>query len=153
MNVEFRKVQDNDFSQWCELYLDYSAGWGENITKDRLNEEWELVTKNNSIICLVGVNDNDVPVSFATVITSPCTYSRRLTGYIQDLYVSLDYRCQSIGKNMVRHIHKMANDNGWYELTWKTRPDNLSAQKMYDKMASQSDWIYYVLPCNMEVSA
>ncbi len=150
MNIECRDITDVDYTQWCRFYADYAKDWKEDISQTRLDGIWNMIARDKSVWGVVSLNHDKVPTGFALIIEYPCTYSRRQVGYIQDLYVSPEYRRKEAGKTMMEYIYNEAKKKGLHELTWKTTQNNSAAQAMYDKIAHKSSWVHYELQCFSE---
>ncbi len=69
------------------------------------------------------------------------------TVLMNDLYVDEAVRGEGIGRALIEASADVARERGAHHLEWSTRPDNVTAQRLYDSTgASKSTWIEYELP-------
>ncbi|MEX2107772.1 MAG: GNAT family N-acetyltransferase [Solirubrobacterales bacterium] len=68
------------------------------------------------------------------------------TVLMNDLYVDEAARGQGIGRALIEASAEIARNRGAHHLEWSTRPDNTTAQRLYDSTgAEKSTWIEYEL--------
>jgi GNAT superfamily N-acetyltransferase len=69
------------------------------------------------------------------------------TVLMNDLYVDANRRHQGIGRALIEASAQVARERGAHHIEWSTRPDNETAQRLYDSAgAERSEWIEYELP-------
>jgi ribosomal protein S18 acetylase RimI-like enzyme len=69
------------------------------------------------------------------------------TVLMNDLYVDEAVRDEGVGRALIEASAEAARERGAHHLEWTTRPDNTTAQRLYDSTgASKSTWIEYELP-------
>jgi GNAT superfamily N-acetyltransferase len=69
------------------------------------------------------------------------------TVLMNDLYVDGSSRGEGIGRALIEACTSVARERGAHRLEWATAPDNVTAQRLYDKTgAERSEWIEYELP-------
>jgi GNAT superfamily N-acetyltransferase len=69
------------------------------------------------------------------------------TVLMNDLYVRKEDRGQGIGRALIEVSAAVARERGAHHLEWSTRPDNVTAQRLYDSTgAERTTWIEYELP-------
>jgi GNAT superfamily N-acetyltransferase len=68
------------------------------------------------------------------------------TVLMNDLYVDEGSRGQGIGRALIEASAEVARERGAHHLEWATAPNNVTAQRLYDKTgAERSSWIEYEL--------
>lgn len=68
------------------------------------------------------------------------------TVLMNDLYVDPAVRGEGVGRALIEACADVARQRGAAHLEWATRPDNTTAQRLYDSTgASSSTWIEYEL--------
>ena len=68
------------------------------------------------------------------------------TVLMNDLYVDEGGRGQGVGRALIEASAAIARERGAHHLEWATAPDNVTAQRLYDKTgAERSEWIEYEL--------
>jgi GNAT superfamily N-acetyltransferase len=68
------------------------------------------------------------------------------TVLLNDLYVAQSHRREGVGRALIEASAKVARERGAHHLEWATKPDNVTAQRLYDSIgAERSEWIEYEL--------
>lgn len=63
--------------------------------------------------------------------------------YLQDLYVDESARGKGAGRRLIEQVYAHADRHGMANVYWTTQTTNLSAMKLYDKVARKTDFIKY----------
>lgn len=90
---------------------------------------------------------NGKPAGFAVWFYSYSTWQARDGLYLEDLYVSPDYRGSGAGKLLLKHLAKVAVDKGCGRFEWSVLDWNEPAIRVYDAIGAepQNEWIRYRL--------
>ena len=88
-----------------------------------------------------------VPVGFAVWFFNYSTWQARNGLYLEDLYVSPDYRGSGAGKLLLKHLARRAVDKGCGRFEWSVLDWNAPAIRVYDAIGAepQTEWIRYRL--------
>ncbi|MGB2953759.1 MAG: GNAT family N-acetyltransferase [Gaiellaceae bacterium] len=88
-------------------------------------------------------------VGFATVFWCWATTSAERIGIMNDLYVAPEARGSGVAEALIEACRAECARQGARKLTWQTAPDNLRAQRVYDRIgASKELWLDYWLPAD-----
>lgn len=87
------------------------------------------------------------PVGFALFFRSFSTFLGRTGLYLEDLYVKPDHRGRGIGKRLLTHLAKLAEERGYGRMEWAVLNWNRPAIDFYERMGamSLSEWTTYRL--------
>ena len=86
-------------------------------------------------------------VGFACLHWRLDTVAAREVVCLHDLYVVPEQRASGVGRALLEASAGVARSRGASALVWSTAPDNLTAQRLYDRTgASRSEWFEYDLP-------
>lgn len=90
---------------------------------------------------------NGKPAGFAVWFYSYSTWQAKNGLYLEDLYVSPDYRGSGAGKLLLKHLAKVAVDKGCGRFEWSVLDWNEPAIRVYDAIGAepQNEWIRYRL--------
>ena len=66
-------------------------------------------------------------------------------GFLDDLFVTPEYRGQKIGEKLINRIKEISKSKGWNLIRWITRDDNTRAKSLYDRVAEKTTWDLYEL--------
>lgn len=87
------------------------------------------------------------PVGYAFLFETYSTFLARPTLYLEDLFVHPDYRRRGIGKALLAHCIRLANDRGCGRMEWTCLDWNKHAQSVYEGLGAKhmSEWYLYRL--------
>lgn len=96
-----------------------------------------------ALICSVGGK----PAGFALYFFNFSTWLGKSGLFLEDLYVSPDYRGSGAGKALLKHLAKLAVDRGCGRFEWNVLDWNKPAINFYESFGAQpqSEWIGYRL--------
>ncbi|MDP3847518.1 MAG: GNAT family N-acetyltransferase [Pseudomonas sp.] len=88
---------------------------------------------------------DDQPIGYAVYFFSYSTWLGRKCLYLEDLYISPSQRGAGAGKQLLRHLAKVACDSGCGRLEWSVLDWNTPAIKFYQSLgaAPQDEWVRY----------
>jgi GNAT superfamily N-acetyltransferase len=86
-------------------------------------------------------------VGFATIYWSWATTSAERIGVMNDLYVAAEARGSGAAEALIEACRAECARRGAGKLTWQTAPDNLRAQRVYERVGARKErWLDYWLP-------
>ncbi|MGY6028938.1 N-acetyltransferase family protein [Phytobacter sp. AG2a] len=100
-------------------------------------------SKTEALICEI---DGKI-AGYAVFFTSYSTWLGRNGIYMEDLYISPDFRCQGAGKALLKHIAQCAVQRKCGRLEWSVLDWNQPAIDFYLSIGAlpQSEWVRYRL--------
>ena len=93
---------------------------------------------------------DETPVGYMLFYKTFSTFKSRPGIYLEDLFVSTEFRRRGIGKAMLEFVIKYATDNMFHKVEWYVNNKNTKAITFYDQMgAIRMDYksIYYIKTC------
>jgi len=66
-----------------------------------------------------------------------------LNCYLQDLFTDENMRGQGVAHQLIEEVYKRAQAAGPHRVYWQTQANNLTARKLYDKVAENNGFIVY----------
>lgn len=87
------------------------------------------------------------PAGFAIWFFNYSTWQARNGLYLEDLYISPDYRGSGAGRLMLRHLARIAVEKGCGRFEWSVLDWNAPAIRVYQAVGAepQDEWIRYRL--------
>ncbi|MDX3972702.1 GNAT family N-acetyltransferase [Shinella sp.] len=87
------------------------------------------------------------PAGFAVWFMSYSTWQAKNGLYLEDLYVTPDHRGAGVGKMLLRHLARLAIEEGCGRFEWSVLDWNTPAIRVYDAIGAepQSEWVRYRL--------
>ena len=100
-------------------------------------------TTANAVIC---TSDGE-PIGFALYFLNFSTWLGKYGLYLEDLYISPNYRGTGAGKRLLRYLAELAVENNYGRFEWSVLDWNEPAIKFYESIGAkaQSEWVGYRL--------
>ena len=146
MTATVRRVKDNEFFTWLDLYSGYGEFYEIPLTDEKALLVWSWITDSgHELEAYFAVDESDQPVGLAHVreFTRPLDGSRGL--YLDDLFVAQDARGAGAGTAILNALRDRARDQGLSVVRWVTAKDNETARRVYDQVAEKTKWVTYDL--------
>ena len=92
--------------------------------------------------CLLAFAGEGTPAGFAIFFTNYSTFLARPGLYLEDLFVSPEFRGRGIGKALLLHLARLANQRGCGRMEWSVLDWNQPAIEFYESIGAErkSDW-------------
>ncbi|MFI5060260.1 MAG: GNAT family N-acetyltransferase [Actinomycetales bacterium] len=146
MTARVRRVEDNEFFTWLDLYAGYGEFYKTPLTDEKALLVWSWITdKNHELEAYFALNDEGEPIGLAHVrpFARPLDGTRGL--YLDDLFVAPDARGDGAGKAILEALRDRARTEGFSVVRWITAKDNEAARHVYDQVAEKTKWVTYDL--------
>lgn len=145
--VRIHPVTVDDHSDWLVLWAGYLTFYAEDLP-DR-----------TTAVTFARLTDPDGPLHGAiaraadgTALglvhwhTHSGTWNLGQVCYLEDLYVAPEGRRQGVGEQLITHVRWWAAGHGCDSLYWQTKADNLTARRLYDRLATEVGYVRYEIP-------
>jgi GNAT superfamily N-acetyltransferase len=127
-----RPVAATDFAQWKPLWEGYNRFYGRDalaaeITKTTWSRFFDVY---EPVHALVAERDDQL-LGLTHYL------------YLQDLFTSEPARGKGVGRALIEGVYERARIAGAPRVYWQTHESNLTAIKLYDKVAQRSGFVVY----------
>ena len=124
-----------------ELAL-YEKMLDEVVATEELLNEWIFEKKKAEVIFAM---DNNKEIGFALFFHNFSTFLGRSGIYLEDLYVSPEYRGKGVGKKILKELARIAVDRGCGRLEWWCLDWNQTSIDFYLSLGAEAmnDWTVY----------
>jgi len=143
MDVKIRLIEPADKASWKILYYAYLDFYESQPIDSSTELLWERLTKENPEIQGLVAEIGDEIVGIAHFHYQLSTWTHTFHCYLEDLYVGELARGKGVATALIAEVKRLAIEQKCSELFWITKKDNLIARKLYDKVATASDFIRY----------
>jgi GNAT superfamily N-acetyltransferase len=100
---------------------------------------------------LLARDDAGKAVGFATIYWSWATTAAVRIGVMNDLFVASGARGSGAAEALIEACREECARRGASRLTWQTAPDNMRAQRVYERVgATKEHWLDYWLPAERQ---
>jgi ribosomal protein S18 acetylase RimI-like enzyme len=145
MTLIIRPIIDADREVWARLFIDYGVFYETSFDATIVDGVWRwLIDPSHPANALVAVKD-DAVIGFALFREQPDTFTAGPSWYLDDLYVEPAARGTGAGTALIAALKAHAVAHGGGTIRWITAADNVTAQSVYDRVASKKTWITYEL--------
>lgn len=92
--------------------------------------------------CVLAFGETGAPAGFAIYFTNYSTFLAKPGLYLEDLFVKPEFRGQGIGKALLLHLARTANQRGYGRMEWAVLDWNQPAIDFYESLGAERklDW-------------
>lgn len=142
-----RSVAPTDFAKWEQLWEGYNHFYGRTgatALPDEITQmTWSrFFDANEPVHAVVAEKDGEI-LGLVHYIFHRSTIMIEPTCYLQDLFTTEAARGMGIGRALIESIYERAKASGSSRVYWQTHETNLTAMKLYDKVAQRSGFVVY----------
>lgn len=138
-----RPLAPADEGEWRALFRAYREFYLLAASEDVVSRAWGwFMDPAHECQALVAEADGTV-VGFAhhRRFSSPYTGASHI--FLDDLFAAPAVRGRGIGRALIGRLTDMAAAEGRAGVQWMTAADNLTAQALYDTLATRTTWVTY----------
>jgi len=145
--LSVRFVVREDYEQWLPLWDGYNAFYGRSGTT-ALSPEITRMTwarffdAYEPVHGLVAESDGHL-LGLTHYLFHRSTTAIEPVCYLQDLFTSNAARGRGIGRALITRVYEQARLAGSSRVYWQTHQTNLTAMRLYDKVAEHSGFVVY----------
>lgn len=137
-----RPLAISDRPQWDRLWKGYLAFYETSLRPEVSEATFaRLIDPDEPIHGLVAKIDNGI-VGIAHYLLHRSTWSDRYC-YLEDLFAEPSMRGAGIGRALIEAVEGAAREAGATRLYWVTRAENAAARRLYDRVATATDFVQY----------
>ncbi len=145
MNI--RPLVEKDHTVWLDLWQGYLTFYKVDLPDDVNAHVWQrLLNPQDALMGLVAEDENGQLIGFTHYFFHGTTWYKTPYCYLEDLYVDSKVRSKGAGRALIEAVKQAALKEGAAKLYWHTDKSNETAQALYNKVATLSDFIRYDIP-------
>ena len=142
--IEIRPLCPADKPDWLPLWQGYLDFYKTMLAPEVTENTWaRLLSPTGGLEGLAGVDQAGTLVGFAHYLLHTGTWDTGHVCYLEDLFVAPDARNLGAGHALIEHLAMTGRASGWQRVYWQTAQNNKTARRLYDKLATQTDWVRY----------
>jgi GNAT superfamily N-acetyltransferase len=145
--VIIREALQTDFGEWRLLWDQYNEFYGRTgvtaLSEDIILTTWKrFLDASEPVHCLVAEHEGRL-VGLAHFIFHRNTITIENTCYLQDLFSDTALRGKGIGRRLIAEFYERARQAGTVGVYWHTHSNNQTAMRLYDKVATNTEFVVY----------
>ena len=142
-----RSVALTDFAQWERLWEGYNSFYGRTgataLPDEITRMTWlRFFDVSEPVQAIVAELDGQL-LGLVHYLFHRSTIMIEPTCYLQDLFTSEVARGRGIGRALIESVYERAKAAGSSRVYWQTHETNLTAMKLYDRIAERSGFVVY----------
>jgi GNAT superfamily N-acetyltransferase len=139
-----RSVAPADFDQWMPLWQGYNLFYGRPALPEEITRTtWaRFFDPSEPVHAIVAEIDGQL-LGLVHYLFHRSTTQIAPTCYLQDLFTNESAREKGIGRALIEAVYQRAKETGCPRVYWQTHETNLTAMKLYDKVAERSGFVVY----------
>lgn len=142
-NLTVRPVVPADFAQWEPLWEGYNRFYKRVIPAEVTQMTWSrFFDAHEPMHSLVAEKDEQL-LGLVNYLFHRNTAMLAPVCYLQDLFTNEATRGKGIGRALIEAVYARAKAAGSPRVYWMTHETNLTAMKLYDKVAERSGFVQY----------
>lgn len=142
--VTIRALRSDDKNRWNELWQGYLTFYGVTVADHITEHTWNTLLKDGAgHSCLVAENDAGEIIGITHYLMHPSTWCTTCYCYLEDVFVDPAARGQGAGQALVEAVYEVADEADATRVYWNTQTHNETARRLYDKLATLSDFVQY----------
>lgn len=142
--LTIRPVEGRDRTEWQPLWEAYLGFYGTSVAPEVIETTWRrLVEPDGPIHGFVAVGHGGGLIGLVHYLFHPSTWTIGPYCYLQDLFVHHTARGGGVGRALIEAVYEAADAHGASQVYWLTQDHNVTARRLYDTLASKTDFIKY----------
>jgi GNAT superfamily N-acetyltransferase len=139
-----RPAGDADKDAWYALWNLYCAHYEVTLDDRVTAHTWaRIVSATDPVHALIARAENGTPLGLCNYVLHPNTWSEQSVCYLEDLYVAAAGRRQGIATAFIEQLKTLGVEQNWFRIYWVTNRDNVTAQAVYDPIATRTGYVRY----------
>ena len=134
----------NEKALWEPLYKAYATFYKMPMEQETLDTVWSWIQDDsNPFYGFIAKNEAGEAVGMAHCRQMPSPLRGAYVGFLDDLYVTPEYRGTGCVQQIYQTLKDLGNENGWKCIRWITAENNYRARTSYDRVAEKTIWQTY----------
>ena len=142
MTTSIRPIAKTDEAAWRKLWRGYLDFYEKNLPASHTDGLFETLMAGDPYFAFVAEREGEV-IGFVHGLPHPSTWSETGYCYLEDLYVDAAARGSGAGRALINAVCEESKRRGLSRVYWHTNEGNAEARKLYDKVATLSDFVHY----------
>jgi len=142
--VRVSALKTSDRAEWLRLWDGYLTFYASDLHPSTTDATFaRLTTEGSGLHGAVGRDDDGTAIGLVHWLTHLSTWTTTDYCYLEDLFVAPGVRGTGVGRALIEHVRRWAEQNGSAKVYWLTAEHNSVARGLYDQVATRTEFIQY----------
>jgi GNAT superfamily N-acetyltransferase len=141
--TRIRPLRPEDHAAWLPLWRGYQAFYEVDIAPEVSASTWARLLDPAEPVAGALAWNGATAVGLVHHIRHRSCWTTGDYCYLQDLFVSPALRGSGIGRKLIEHVYAEASREGCARVYWLTHETNMTAMRLYDRIAERSGFVQY----------
>jgi len=142
--MHIRELAKSDFAEWEPLWQGYLTFYESEAPDETTKLSFDRLTAGTDQMgAFVAEGDDGGLIGMVHWLRHPSTWVPNDYCYLQDLFVAPEVRGGGVGRALIEAVYARAADLGCNRVYWLTQETNVTAMKLYDRVAEKSGFLQY----------
>lgn len=142
------KLEPNDRAAWESLFRSYIGFYERTEPAEMYDRAWREF-QDDARVHALGVRMDGELVGITHFFVHPSTSGPDVC-YLQDLFTAPEARGHGAARALIAAVGDWARERGCGRLYWHTKEANVTARRLYDKVADNAGFIKYQIDLTPE---
>jgi GNAT superfamily N-acetyltransferase len=146
-HISVRFVERSDFERWLPLWDGYNAFYGRSgataLAREITDMTWSRFFDAYEPVHALVAESNGELLGLTHYLFHRSTTAIEPVCYLQDLFTAQAARGKGVGRALIESVYDQARRAGAHRVYWQTHETNLTARKLYDRVAEWAGFIVY----------
>ena len=143
MTTQIIALEQIDFEQWLPLWRGYLTFYKSQLSDEQIRLSWKrIINPEQADMFGFAIKVNGQVVGFVHLIAHMSMWTDLPYCYLQDLFVDEAFRNQGLARQLIEHCYLVCATK-FDRVYWLTQESNISAQHLYNRIASKTGFIQY----------
>ena len=143
MSIEIRPLRADDQAAWEPLWQGYLTFYQTSVSAEVTHTTWSRLLDPAEPVQGLGAHLDGSLVGIAHLVYHRSTWSVENRCYLNDLFTAPEARGRGVARSLIEAVYREASGAGAARGSWLTHETNMTAQALYDKVASRTGFIQY----------
>jgi ribosomal protein S18 acetylase RimI-like enzyme len=129
---------------WDRLYAGYAEHYKVAQTQEMRDRVWSWIhDPAHEVNGLMALAEDGTPIGLTHFRPFARPLMASTGGFLDDLFVDPAHRGSGAADALIQAVAEEGRRRGWTVIRWITAEDNARARKVYDRLASKTQWVTY----------
>jgi len=138
-----RPIGSDDRAAWQPLWDAYVEFYESTVPAEVTDSTFARIVEGAELHGAIAWDDDGQALGLVHWLFHPATWSTGTYCYLEDLFVSPAARGKGVARALIEHVNEAARATGSDKVYWLTHETNVTAQALYDRVATKSGFIHY----------